>query len=346
MKYVSLFSGIGGLDLGLDRAGFRCAAQVEIDPYCRAVLAKHWPDVQRENDITTFDGRPYHGHIDLICGGFPCQDISCAGKGAGLSGERSGLWFEMLRVISEARPTWVIAENVPALRTRGIDRVLSDLEGLGYTGRPLVVGAWAVGAPHKRDRVWIVAHAKSHRCLSDHDHLRSRGQIQAKGDQSGDGDLAHAPGRGRPEQGYIIGGFVADQGVGVGLADSDTTGLEERPEQLAWSQRAASERSRSVAWPSRPGEPQHEWEAPRLAHASLGASERGHPRDSTARDQEQGLSEPGLGDATDGLPRRVASFARRSSLKALGNAVVPKVAEAIGRAVMLASQQLSLQEAA
>src|SRR5262249_35665923 len=95
---------------------------------------------------------------DLIAGGFPCQDISAAGKGAGIGGTRSGLWFEMARIIAGVRPAWVLVENVPALRARGADRVLADLEEIGYTCWPFVVGAWAVGAPHRRDRVWIVAH--------------------------------------------------------------------------------------------------------------------------------------------------------------------------------------------
>ena len=157
MKFLSLFSGIGGIDLGLERAGMECVGQVEIDPFCRAVLKKHWPSVMCMEDVKSVKGDEF-GPIDIIAGGFPCQDISCAGKGKGIFAERSGLWWEMRRVIEAVRPAWVLAENVPALRTRGADEVFASLEGLGYTVEPLVVGAWACGLRHKRDRCWIVAH--------------------------------------------------------------------------------------------------------------------------------------------------------------------------------------------
>lgn len=157
MKFISLFAGIGGIDLGLERAGMSCVAQVEIDPFCQKVLARHWPLVPRFSDVRTFNRSQLDQHVDLIAGGFPCQDISVAGKGVGLSGTRSGLWWEYLRILKEFRPRWVLAENVPALRTRGADEVLSSLEELGYSCWPTVVGAWSVGALHKRDRVWIIA---------------------------------------------------------------------------------------------------------------------------------------------------------------------------------------------
>lgn len=157
MNVLSLFSGIGGIDLGLERAGMRVVAQCEIDPFCRAVLAKHWPDVPRFDDVRELRGSDVSG-IDLIAGGWPCQDISVAGKGRGIYAERSGLWWEFQRLIQEIRPRWVLGENVPALRTRGADEVAASLEGIGYTVAPFVVGAWAVGAQHERDRAWIVAH--------------------------------------------------------------------------------------------------------------------------------------------------------------------------------------------
>jgi site-specific DNA-cytosine methylase len=157
MRFASLFAGIGGIDLGLERAGMTCAAQVEIDPFASAVLQKHWPHVPRFSDVRNFGRESINESLDVVCGGFPCQDISVAGKGAGLAGGRSGLWFEMLRIIREFRPRWIVAENVPALRSRGGDVVIAGLEESGYAVWPSVVGAWAVGAPHKRDRAWIVA---------------------------------------------------------------------------------------------------------------------------------------------------------------------------------------------
>lgn len=154
----SLFAGIGGFDLGLERAGMRVRWQVEIDPYCQRVLAKHWPDVTRYGDIRAVDWSTVEP-VDLLCGGFPCQDISFAGKGAGLAGERSGLWFEYAKAIEVLKPRYVLIENVSALRSRGLDQVLGSLAALGYDAEWHCIPACAVGAPHRRDRVWIVANA-------------------------------------------------------------------------------------------------------------------------------------------------------------------------------------------
>lgn len=156
----SLFAGIGGFDLGLERAGFEIAWQVEIDPYCQRVLAKHWPNVQRYGDIRAIDWGTVP-RVDLLCGGFPCQDISLAGKGAGLAGARSGLWSEYAKAIQALQPQWVIIENVSALRSRGLDQVLGTLAALGYDAEWHCIPASAVGAPHRRDRVWVVAYPQS-----------------------------------------------------------------------------------------------------------------------------------------------------------------------------------------
>ena len=159
LTFGSLFAGIGGMDLGLERAGMECRWQVEIDPYATRVLARHWPDVRRHDDVRTFppdDGTDWQ--VDLIAGGFPCQDISYAGKGAGLSGERSGLWFEFARVVRTLRPRFLIVENVPALLTRGLDVVLGTLATLGYDAEWTIVSACSVGATHMRQRLFIVAY--------------------------------------------------------------------------------------------------------------------------------------------------------------------------------------------
>ena len=160
----SLFSGIGGIELGLERssneyARFKTVWQVEIDDYARRVLEKHWPDVRRWDDVRTFPAEPVdEWGCDLICGGFPCQDISYAGKGAGLSGERSGLWYEFARVVSVVRPRYVLVENVAALLTRGLGDVLGTLASLGYDAEWSVVSACSLGAPHTRERLFIVAY--------------------------------------------------------------------------------------------------------------------------------------------------------------------------------------------
>lgn len=157
MKIGSLFSGIGGLELGIERAtGARTRWQVEIDPFCRRVLERHWPDAKRFDDVRTVGAHNLEP-IDILCGGFPCQDLSVAGRGAGLDGERSGLFFEVTRIVREIRPRYVLLENVAALLTRGLGRVLGELAACGYDARWGCFSAASVGAPHLRERIFILA---------------------------------------------------------------------------------------------------------------------------------------------------------------------------------------------
>lgn len=160
MNVLDLFSGIGGFSLGLERAGMRTVAFCEIEPFQRAVLRKHWPTVPIYDDVRTLTADRLRADgisVDAICGGFPCQDISVAGKGAGIAeGTRSGLWSEYARLIGEIRPRFVIVENVAALLYRGLDRVLGDLAALGYDAEWHCIPAAAVGLPHERDRIWII----------------------------------------------------------------------------------------------------------------------------------------------------------------------------------------------
>lgn len=154
----SLFSGIGGLELGLERAGLGPVLwQCEIDPFCRRVLAKHWPTVTRFEDVTQPRSYP---HADLICGGFPCQDVSVAGRGAGLGGARSGLWFHFAGVIARARPRFVVIENVASGARRWLPAVRRHLCELGYDSTAFGISAADVGAPHLRRRVFVVAHTE------------------------------------------------------------------------------------------------------------------------------------------------------------------------------------------
>lgn len=163
LRVLDLFSGIGGFSLGLERTGgFETVAFCEIDPFCRRVLAKHWPNVPIHEDVKKLEGSDV-GSIDAICGGFPCQDISASGKGAGLAGERSGLWRECLRLVCELRPRYVFVENVGALAFRGLGDVLGDLARVGYDAEWYCIPASALGAPHRRERLWIVAYANSER---------------------------------------------------------------------------------------------------------------------------------------------------------------------------------------
>src|SRR6185436_12298411 len=166
VRVLDLFSGIGAFSLGLERAGMRTVAFCEIEPFARRVLARHWPDVHIFHDVRELSAQHLSAKglgVDLICGGFPCQDISVAGRGAGIGGERSGLWSEFARLIGEIRPRYAIVENVAALLGRGLGDVLGDLASLGYDAEWHCIPASAVGAPHIRDRVWIVAYATSER---------------------------------------------------------------------------------------------------------------------------------------------------------------------------------------
>lgn len=164
MNELALFAGAGGGILGGLLLGWRTVCAVEIDAYCRSVLLARQRDGLLErfpiwDDVRTFDGKPWRGHVDVISGGFPCQDISSLGKGAGISGERSGLWSEFARILCEVRPMCAFVENSPMLLHRGVDRVLGDLAALGFDARWGVLGACIAGAPHTRERVWIVAHS-------------------------------------------------------------------------------------------------------------------------------------------------------------------------------------------
>lgn len=158
----SLFAGIGGIDLGLERAGMRVAWQCEIDPYARRVLARHWPDVPCYEDVTAIDYSTVD-QVDVLAGGFPCQDLSYAGKRAGLRGERSGLFYEVCRAIRDLGPRYILLENVPGLLTLGMGTVLGELAALGYNVEWESIPAAAFGAPHIRYRVFIVAYAKGNR---------------------------------------------------------------------------------------------------------------------------------------------------------------------------------------
>jgi DNA (cytosine-5)-methyltransferase 1 len=159
MKFGSLFAGIGGFDLGFERAGMKCEWQVEIDPFARRVLERHWLDVRRHDDVRTFPpGDSDRWRVDVICGGFPCQDISNAGKRVGIEGERSGLWTEFARIIRFLRPRYVVVENVSGLLDRGFGAVLGSLASCGYDAEWDCLPASAFGAPHLRDRVFVVGY--------------------------------------------------------------------------------------------------------------------------------------------------------------------------------------------
>tara|TARA_R110002126_G_scaffold258615_1_gene401613 strand:+ start:666 stop:1403 length:738 start_codon:yes stop_codon:yes gene_type:complete len=167
MKVLDLFSGIGGFSLGFERAGMETVAFCEFEPHAQLILNKHWPSVPIHSDIRSLDGRQYKGSVDVVCGGFPCQDLSTAGKQSGFDGDRSGLYLEMLRIISECMPRYAVFENVTGLLTgdsgRWFAQFLYDLAQIGYDAEWHCIEAAYVGAPHRRDRVWVIAYPSEER---------------------------------------------------------------------------------------------------------------------------------------------------------------------------------------
>lgn len=214
MNELALFAGAGGGILGGKLLGWRTVCAVEFAPYPRSVLLARQRDGMLDpfpiwDDVRTFDGHPWRGHVDVVSGGFPCQDISVSGGGLGLAGERSGLWFEMARIIGEVRPRFVFVENSPALVSRGLDRVLGDLACLGFDAEWGVVSAADCGAPHLRKRIWILAHAPGERWSE-----RRTEQPGLKGRSSAVRSGSHLPdteGQGLPQR--LQAGIAAGQGT-------------------------------------------------------------------------------------------------------------------------------------
>ena len=173
MTHGSLFSGIGGFELGAKRAGIKTIWNCEINPFCRKVLKKHFPETRQYTDITTLKNPPY---VDIISGGFPCQDISIANpKGEGLDGKRSGLWKEMFRIICEARPSYVLIENSPQLLRKGFSTLLQSLSEAGYDAEWQCLQARDFNLPHKRERLFIICYAT---CLRFADSIIKPDQLQ------------------------------------------------------------------------------------------------------------------------------------------------------------------------
>lgn len=343
-RHLDLFSGIGGFSLGLERTGgFETVAFCEIDGWCRQQLARNWPGVPIHADIKEFDGETI-GDVDIITGGFPCQDISHANTSAkGIDGARSGLVFEMLRVIREVRPNWVIFENSPALRVRGADRVLDELEGQGYVCWPLVVGARHVLAPHRRDRVWIVAHSQHAERWSQGERERGMegddrlSQRQETTGGAGDGDTRafanpECNGRMAPQKSLPVETQESEHaGVTAGGQAADTHGERIRIEQQRVPERRTARGVRDE----------------RQAKLALHAHSHIESQSQQSLDGQVGGCEsitcadgepwgwwnggPGLHlSMDDGLSTGVA----RQWLKAYGNSVVPAIVEALGAAIL------------
>ena len=297
MKVLDLFSGIGGFSLGLQWAGFETIAFCEIDEFCRSVIADHWPGVPIHDDIRRLDGYQYRGAIDLVCGGFPCQPHSVAGKQKGAEDDRD-LWPEMFRVVREVLPQWVIGENVPGLDDRefmALDGVLSDLESIGYAAIPFVIPACAVNRPHRRDRFWIVAN----RPMGD----AQRPGPQIRQDQA-DGSRA-----------------LRDEGAPVGAA---SLGELQRNGAVGDTRRDTRGRDPGTVHGTEGGSPEETRHGGILDGPTV-ASEGDFIR---TFDGKYRRVKPGVCPLVDGLPGRVAQ------IRALGNSVVPQIPYAIGRSIM------------
>jgi DNA (cytosine-5)-methyltransferase 1 len=297
MKFLSLFSGIGGFDLGLERAGMECVGQVEIDPFCNKVLEKHWPNVKRMGDIKNVKGDEF-GTVELVCGGFPCQPFSQAGKRKGAEDDRF-LWPEMFRVIQSCGPTWIIGENVSGIIGVELDNVLSQMEDIGYQVQTFIIPACAVDAKHRRDRVWIVGHSTSERSrkLSIQSRQSQKTNINTNGASK---ILAHTgciterlEKCGRDEEGTCY------KSSGCSEMVSNTIGERQQGSgKFINAMHTETIRSRKTI-DVIDGGIHSEWPI-----------------------------EPELGRVAYGIPNRM------DRLKSLGNAVVPQIVEIIGRAIM------------
>lgn len=354
MTHIDLFSGIGGFALAARWAGFRTRLFCEIDPFCRAVLAKHWPDVPCVEDVRDVTAELVCAHgigrVDLLTGGFPCQPWSLAGRQGGEADERH-LWPEMLRVVAELRPAWVCGENVPGILTRYLDTISRDLEGEGYRVWPVVVPASAVGAPHRRERVWIVAHA-------DGELSHGAGGLGAgrRTQPANGGDVADAHGarleERRGERGDARAQRQAACGGGALMAVSDAsgrgaglTGVHGRQSDAPGRGALADADLDGRAFERRGG-----------VLDGIGAA-FGNDADGRSGATAEGgrLAQPGVGRVPDGLPaglhgrwpalpgeaqheweppRTARGVEQRAArLKALGNAIMPQVAYPILAAI-------------
>lgn len=306
LTHLSLFSGIGGLDLAAEMAGFRTVGQCEWADYPTKVLEKHWPDVPRWRDIRTLTGGSFFERtglqtVDVVSGGFPCQPFSCAGKRRGTEDDRY-LWPEMLRVISELRPTWVVGENVAGIINMALDTALADLEGEGYATGTLVLPACGVDAPHRRYRVAIVGYAQ-------HDGLSA--PAQPGGAAATGGDLVQRPeAAGEPPRAGV-------RGNGAALVDA--AGVRQQGQRSSGEQISGT---RPEA-----GKPQGRGNVlARCGNRCATQPGLGGVVDGLSAWLDRGMSAPGYWmPEPDGVPRITQKREHRSDrLKCLGNAVVPQ----------------------
>jgi DNA (cytosine-5)-methyltransferase 1 len=312
VRVLDLFSGIGGFSLGLERAGMETVAFCEYDKKCRQVLKKHWPDVPQYEDVRTLTKEQLDNDgitdIGLICGGYPCQPFSTAGKRQGEADDRA-LWKEYFRLVKEIRPTWVIAENVAGHISMGIDNVLADLEGEDYAVQTFVIPACAVGAYHRRDRVWIVANANE--LANGQQHFNEKKSHNFKRENY---DVADST--------------IVQRNVG------DFYGINDQQEKSRDKSRRGcgengSSRRENVADAERKRQQGQRINARSVNSEAFKVRQTNWINDSSEGRSKPGnwLLEPAVGRVANGVSGRV------DRLKQLGNAVVPQIPEMIGRAI-------------
>jgi len=355
MKVLDLFSGIGGFSLGLEWAGMSTVAFCERDPYCTTILNKHWPDTPVHSDVRNLDGKEYAESIDVVCGGFPCQPFSTAGLKRGSEDDRH-LWPEMLRIIRESKPRWVIGENVSGFINMALDDVSLDLESEGYEVRPFVLPACAVDARHRRDRVFIIAYRDPALVNASSEHGRRDTDRRGGAGMEMGGDVLAQTRRHQVSD--------ATDRPSAHVAHADEHRLEEHGHSEPAEFSKASQRPKHVADTHGEGELQQEglehevgrWsgdggkESESMAYAtdaglqrrSIGgdiASEGQTAIEQSSRfgDLRRGREwpvEPPLPRMAHGVPNRV------DRVKALGNAVVPQLIQTIGELVLAADKEI------
>jgi DNA (cytosine-5)-methyltransferase 1 len=286
VKVLDLFSGIGGFSLGLERAGMETIAFCEFDEHAQKVLRKHWPDVPIHSDVRTLNGYDFRGTVDVVCGGFPCQDLSTAGKQVGFGGERSSLYGQMLRIISECMPRYAIFENVTGLLTgdrgRWFAKFLYDLAEIGFDAEWHCITASDIGAHHHRDRVWIICYPNSNSCVE-----RTQQERQHQGSKIDTGVCPNVPNTNSIKQDMAYSSGTRGK-ARMARQNGRQEGYARISVHLSNEIRRARRES-GVEW----------WSV-----------------------------EPSVGRVAHGVPNR------SHRLKQLGNAVVPQIPEAIGRAIM------------
>jgi DNA (cytosine-5)-methyltransferase 1 len=316
--HLDLFSGIGGFALAAKWNGFRTVAFCDCEPYAQAVLKKHWPDVHVHGDIREVRGELY-AKVTLLTGGFPCQPFSVAGKQRGKTDDRY-LWPEMLRVIREARPAWIVGENVAGIVNMALDQVHADLEAEGYEVESLIIPASAVDAPHRRDRVWIVAHSSRkqlEKCLNlggkEGTHSKPTGSDQSVPASK---NVAHSI--------SLSEGSAYRNQKRERVAGREDEDISQRNEVGSNSSDSRENVADTVS------ERGCSWNSEREYAEDAGQSSR------DSRDNSRGvatwLAEPNVGRVAHGIPNRT------HRLKGLGNAIVPQVAAEIIRCIVEVSK--------